>query len=75
MPTPASQAAGLPDSVLQGLAPDAPVYTTSEAQDEFKFVAFLAPFVEVIRKSDGVHGSLQFCSNPRYYFAFVEDSP
>jgi hypothetical protein len=73
MSTPASQVADLPQSVAANLPADSPVWTTSEAQDEFKFESFLAPFAVVTQKSTGLTGSLQFCSSPRYYFAFVAD--
>jgi hypothetical protein len=46
------------------------VYDTDEAQDKFEFVGFGAPFVVVVRRSDGVKGSLEFSHNPRFYFDF-----
>lgn len=48
-------------------------YTTSELSAEFTVIGFLAPFVVVQRKSDGVKGSMQFTHNPRFYFNFVPD--
>ena len=45
-------------------------WTTSELQADFDVVGFLAPFVEVIRKSDGVRGSMMFCASPRFYYDF-----
>lgn len=45
-------------------------WTTDEAQQEFEFVAFSAPFVEVVRKSDRAHGTLEFTHSPRMYFDF-----
>ena len=46
------------------------VYDTDEAQAKFEFVGFGAPFVVVVRRSDGVKGSLEFSHNPRFYFDF-----
>jgi hypothetical protein len=33
-------------------------------------IGFLAPFVVVRRKIDGVKGSLEFQHHPRFYFGF-----
>ncbi len=49
------------------------VWTYTEAQKLFEFVSFCAPFVEVVRKSDGKKGSLEFVHLPRFYFNFVLD--
>ena len=46
------------------------VWDTSELQRAFTVTGFMAPFVVVIRKSDGVKGSLMFQNSPRYYFNF-----
>lgn len=40
---------------------------------EFEPIGFLAPFVVVRRRSDGVKGSVEFTNTPRVYFNFVED--
>jgi len=48
--------------------------TTKEATDKYDFVSFLAPFAIVIRKSDGVKGTLQFDHMPRFYYDFREGS-
>ncbi len=50
------------------------VLSTSKATQKYEFIAFCAPFVEVRRKSDGKHGTLEFQANPRFYFKFVEES-
>lgn len=50
------------------------VLSTDEATQKYEFVAFCAPCVEVKRKSDGKRGTLEFQANPRFYFAFVEDT-
>lgn len=48
-------------------------WTTEELQREFTVEGFLAPFVVVTRKADGVKGSMEFTHSPRFYFNFVED--
>tara|TARA_R100000231_G_scaffold123140_1_gene93328 strand:- start:2884 stop:3096 length:213 start_codon:yes stop_codon:yes gene_type:complete len=48
------------------------VWTTSEMVEEFDVKHFLAPFVSVVRKSDGVKGTLMFSHRPRFYFKFKE---
>ena len=47
--------------------------TTEELSVEYEVLGFLAPFVVVKRKSDGVKGSMEFTHSPRRYFNFVED--
>jgi len=46
------------------------VWDTSELQEEFTVSGFMAPFVVVCRKSDGVKGSMAFQHDPRFYFSF-----
>lgn len=46
------------------------VWDTSELQRDFSVEGFLAPYVVVRRKSDGVRGSMQFQASPRFYFGF-----
>jgi hypothetical protein len=46
-------------------------WTTDEVRELFDVIGFMAPFVVVIRKSDGVKGSLMFNHDPRVYFNFV----
>jgi hypothetical protein len=50
------------------------VWDTKQLADEFEVIGFLAPFVVVRRKADGVKGSLEFLHNPRHYFSFVADT-
>jgi hypothetical protein len=47
-----------------------PHWTSEEFVQEFTVLGFLAPYVHVIRKSDGVEGSIMFRHNPRIYFGF-----
>lgn len=47
--------------------------TTDELSAEYEVLGFLAPFVVVRRKSDGVKGSMEFTHSPRFYFNFVPE--
>lgn len=46
-------------------------WTTDEVRELFDVIGFMAPFVVVRRKADGVKGSLEFTHNPRVYYNFV----
>ena len=46
------------------------VWDTQELERDFEVIGFLAPFVGVRRRSDGVVGSLLFQHWPRFYFRF-----
>lgn len=46
------------------------VWDTEELAGDFSVEGFLAPFVAVRRKSDGIKGSLMFQHSPRFYFDF-----
>ena len=46
------------------------VWDTDELRRDFEAVGFLAPFIVVRRKCDGVKGSLEFQHAPRFYFGF-----
>ena len=46
------------------------VWDTSQLQNDFQVVGFLAPVVVVKRRSDGVRGSLMFQNDPRFYYSF-----
>ena len=46
------------------------VWDTSQLQEDFQVVGFLAPVVVVRRRSDGVRGSLMFQNDPRFYYGF-----
>lgn len=43
------------------------VWSTDELREEFEVLGFMAPFV-IVRRSNGVKGSLEFQHNPRFYF-------
>ncbi len=49
------------------------VWDTDELRRDFEPLGFLAPFVMVRRRSDGVVGSLMFQHDPRFYFRFLPD--
>ena len=49
------------------------VWDTQELSKDFEVLGFMAPFVVVKRKSDGVKGSLMFQHSPRFYFSFTKD--
>lgn len=45
-------------------------WNTTELQQDFTVLGFSAPFVVVVRKADGVKGTLEFTHHPRVYFNF-----
>lgn len=50
------------------------VWDTAQLAEDFEVIGFLAPFVVVRRKADGVKGSLEFQHGPpRLYFNFSPD--
>jgi hypothetical protein len=61
------------DARRQLLAMHGKVYDTRELAAEFDVLGFLAPYVAVQRKADGVMGSLEFSHWPRLYFSFRPD--
>ena len=48
------------------------VWNTEELSRDFEVIGFMAPVIAVVRKSDGVKGSLFFQHRPRFYFNFKE---
>jgi hypothetical protein len=49
------------------------VWDTEELSNDFEVFGFMAPFIAVRRRSDGVNGSMKFQHLPRFYFSFVAD--
>jgi hypothetical protein len=47
------------------------VWDTDELREEFEVLSFLAPYVAVRRRADGVRGSMEFQHSPRYYWGFM----
>lgn len=60
-----------PEAAINLASLAGPVYTTAEMLEVFSVEGFMAPFVVVTRKSDGVRGSLMFTHSPRRYFLFM----
>ena len=50
------------------------VWDTGQISEDFEVLGFMAPYVVVRRRSDGVKGSLEFQHRPRFYFNFVSAS-
>ena len=48
-------------------------WTTEEMSRDFTVQSFMAPFVFVTRRVDGVQGTMEFTHSPRYYFNFLPD--
>lgn len=46
------------------------VWDTTELQQDFMVVGFLAPFVRVRRRDKGEEGSMEFQHEPRFYFNY-----
>jgi hypothetical protein len=53
-----------------GNQPDGPTWDTTELQRDYEVQGFSAPYVAVVRKSDGMRGTLEFKHMPRVYFNF-----
>lgn len=49
-------------------------WNTDQLREQFEVHGFLAPFIVVTRKSDGMKGSMEFTHSPRMYFNFVADN-
>lgn len=49
------------------------VWDPQQLAADFTVEGFMAPFVVVRRKVDGVRGSLTFQHDPRFYFGFIAD--
>jgi len=45
-------------------------WDTQELQADYSVQGFMAPFVVVSRKADGVRGTLMFSHSPRFYHSF-----
>lgn len=48
------------------------VWSTDELCAEFEIRSFLAPFVNAVRRSDGVKVVLEFQHSPRFYYGLSE---
>jgi hypothetical protein len=47
------------------------VLSTDEMCEKYEAIGFMAPYVVVRRRADGVKGSLEFQHSPRFYYNFV----
>ncbi len=62
---------GLQHAVNSGeIPPEGQTWTTEQLREVFEVQGFMAPFVMVRRKTDGVRGTLTFRHDPRVYFGF-----
>jgi hypothetical protein len=44
------------------------VWDTQQLAQDFEVIGFMAPYVVVRRRADGLKGSLEFQHEPRFYF-------
>lgn len=63
----------MPAELASRVAAGEKVWTTAEMNDEFEAIGFMAPFIVVRRRADGVKGSLLFTHQPRFYFAWRQE--
>ena len=49
------------------------LWDTKEMSAAYSVEGFMAPYVVVRRKSDGVRGTLMFSHSPRFYHSFQAD--
>ncbi len=59
-----------PKELLEEMHGVGNVWTTSELQQKFTVLGFMAPFCVVQRKTDGIRGSVKFQHDPRLYYSF-----
>ena len=52
------------------IPPEGQTWTTEQLREQFEVEGFMAPYVVVRRRSDGVRGTLMFHHAPRVYFDF-----
>lgn len=62
----------MPDELVARKDAGEQVWDTETMKAEFEVLGFMAPFVVVKRRSDGVRGSLMFTHSPRWYFGWEE---
>lgn len=55
-----------------GNRPEGQTWDTTQLQQDFEVKGFMAPYIAVVRKSDGKPGVLEFTHHPRVYFGFQE---
>ena len=65
--------AEMPAELIERVEAGEEVWDTEALRESFEVLGFMAPFVVVRRKADGVRGTLMFTHQPRYYFGFEEE--
>lgn len=61
------------EEIVEGIRKNYPdACNTKELQERYEVRGFLAPFVSVTRKTDGVKGMMEFTHSPRMYYNFIE---
>ena len=58
------------DQLAAARAHGEPVWDVHALRARFEVLGYMAPFVVVIRRSDGAKGSLMFTHHPRLYFGW-----
>lgn len=53
---------------------DTETWDAREFEDLFSVCIFKSPLVHVVRRKDGVRGTLAYIDNPRIYFSFMPDN-
>lgn len=61
-------------STGEGPGDGEPRWDTAAMQRDFEPLQFMAPYIVVRRRSDGVKGTLQFNHSPRIYWGFEPQS-
>jgi len=72
-PTEGARRALVPEINDPAFVPTGQTWTTDELTRDFEVIGFLAPYVVVRRRADGVRGTLVFKHSPRVYFDFKAD--
>jgi hypothetical protein len=65
--------AGEARTALEACAGTADVWNDESLMAAFEVSHFVPPYVSVIRRSDGVRGTVMFIDAPRLYFSFVPE--
>lgn len=64
----------MPEELVARVNRGEQVWDTVQMQQDFEVKGFMAPFVVVKRRSDGLVGTLLFTHFPRYYFGWQADA-
>lgn len=65
-----------PDDIVADLRKKyaAETWTPEEFETLFSVSAFKSPLVHVVRRQDGVCGTVAYINKPRIYFSFIPDT-